>query len=191
MASQVRECAPGPRWDRFHPRGDFPAPEINLEVNSRCKPAKYRAVRPVADKIPWATPYVPGATLPERPFPQAGSYTLKGKSNGTAEVEIHTAGNSSSIESVAVTYHDLSDDGKIFLTGYENATTSSDSPTLNRIEWFSDLAQHGPGDMHNTKVTSDDGFHLRIDVLANRFDANGTITTTIGGKEYLQPLNGA
>jgi hypothetical protein len=145
----------------------------------------------VADRIPWATPYVPGNAFPERPFPKAGSYTLKGKFNGSASIEIQTAPGSTSIEGVSVVYHDFSDDGKIFLTGYENATTSSDSLTFNRIEWFSDLTQRGPGDIINTKVTSDDGFHLRIDVLANRFDANGTITTTIGGKEYLQPLNGA
>lgn len=47
------------------------------------------------------------------------------------------------------------------------------------------------GSSTSTKRTSPAGFHLTIDVLLNVFRAAGTLTTTIDGVEYLQPLNGA
>jgi hypothetical protein len=122
------------------------------------KPAKYYAVRPVADKnpliysvFPWRRPT--GAPFPQGRIVQAQGQLQRNRRGGNPQ--------STSIEYVAVEYHNFSDDGKIFLPGNGNATTSSESPTLNRIECFSDLTHRGPDDTLNTKVTGGDGFRRR------------------------------
>lgn len=144
------------------------------------------------DVIPWATPYVPGETVPAitSNYPPEGSYTLQGAVNGSAEVVITENADRTGVQSVAVTYHDFSDDGVNFLRGTENVTGSVPSATLNQVDWFSDLERVGPTS-RSTKITSPDGFHLEIDALTNLFEANGTLTTTIDGVVYVQPLNGA
>ncbi|KAI1865676.1 hypothetical protein JX265_007999 [Neoarthrinium moseri] len=144
------------------------------------------------DIIPWATAYVPGETVPAITgnYPPEGTYTLKGAVSGSAEVEIVENMDKTGVKSVAVTYHEFSDDGVNFLRGTENVTASSPTLTLNKLEWFSDLERVGPTS-RGTKVTSPEGFHLEIDALTNIFNANGTMTTTIDGVVYKQPLNGA
>ncbi|KAL6915321.1 hypothetical protein FSST1_006816 [Fusarium sambucinum] len=146
------------------------------------KPAKYIPVDPVPDNIPWAELYVPGASTPERKGPTPGRYTLEAKVSGYADVTIAP-------DHVAVTYHKYTDDGKIFLNGWENATTTTDSLTRSQVDWYSNLTQSGPG-LYTTKETSANGFHISIDVLTNEFTASGTLTTTIDGKRFSQPLNG-
>lgn len=148
-------------------------------------------VAPRSDTIPWALPYAPGDSLPDRPTPDGGSFVLKG-SSGFADVVIDKPADSLFVQSVAVTYHNFSDDGVLFLNGHENVTARrSQTPTVSVIDWYSNLTQTGPGCVRNTKMTSDDGFHINIDVLVNIFDAEGTITTTVDGVTYEQPLNGA
>lgn len=65
--------------------------------------------------------------------------------------------------------------------------------TTSKVDWYSDLTQtvHAKDGTTttNTKKTSSDGFLLSIDVLTNIFDATGTLTTTIDGKAYRQPVN--
>ncbi|KAM5356878.1 hypothetical protein ACJ41O_003524 [Fusarium nematophilum] len=153
-------------------------------------PSPILPVAPRPDFIPWATRYVPGAALPDRPSPEAGTFILEAGKSGSAQVVIDKTADGVLIESVAVTYHNYSDDGELFLNGHENVTASFKTPTFNVINWFSNLTQTGPG-VFNTKVTSPDGFHLSIDALINIFDAEGTISTTINGTTYKQPLNGA
>ncbi|KXH64107.1 saponin hydrolase [Colletotrichum salicis] len=89
---------------------------------------------------------------------------------------------------VAVEYHDFSDDGTDVLVGSEKVTSVNLSPTVEEISWYSDLVQTGPN--NGTKKSSPDGFRLSNDILTNIFQANGTLTTTIDGKEWLQPANG-
>ncbi|KAH6638596.1 saponin hydrolase precursor [Truncatella angustata] len=87
----------------------------------------------------------------------------------------------------AVRYSNYSDDGISFLNGYENFTRTNPSPSVELADWYSDLTQ--TGETHNTKKTSPGGFHLSIDTFTNILEANGTLTTTIDGTEYLQPTN--
>ncbi|GAP83945.2 putative saponin hydrolase precursor [Rosellinia necatrix] len=150
-----------------------------------------KAVQPVAsmvENISWGTPYEPGLLLNSRPFPPGGTYTLDGLASGSAEVVFTETANGAALTSVAVTYRNFSDDGLTFLNGYENVTSHNPSVTLNVLDWYSDLVQSG--ETEATKKTSDDGFHITIDVQLNNFDANGTLTTTINGTEYKQPANG-
>ncbi|KAI0490557.1 hypothetical protein F4859DRAFT_12265 [Xylaria cf. heliscus] len=150
-----------------------------------------KVVQPVdlmTENIPWGTPYEPGVSLPSPPFPPKGVYTLDGLESGYAEVVFTEIDSGAALSSVAVTYKNFSDDGLTFLNGYENVTSRYPSVTLNIVDWYSDLVQSG--ETQATKITSEDGFHLSIDVLLNIFEANGTLTTTINGTKYEQPANG-
>ncbi|KAH8647011.1 hypothetical protein BGZ61DRAFT_501285 [Ilyonectria robusta] len=153
-------------------------------------------VRMVLAKFTSRTPskFIPVAPVrrspPDRPVPPPGTYRLAAKSSGYASVTLAGAANSSGIIGVAVTYNDYSDDGETFLNGFENVTTIPMASTVAHLDWFSDLVQTGPN-LYATKKSSPEGFEVEIDVLTNIFDSNGTLTTTINGAVYEQPLNGA
>lgn len=152
------------------------------------EPIPIPSVEPLSDTIPWATPYSPGYVPPPLLIIPSGTYTLQGAVAGSAEVTIAANVDTTSIESVAVTYTHFSDDGLTFLDGTENVTTRNPTVTLNVVDWYSDLVQSGQ--TNATKKTSPDGFHLSIDALTNIFDANGTLSTTVNGTLYTQPANG-
>lgn len=152
------------------------------------KPTPRRRVAPISDTVPWGTPYVPGSAAPTRPYPPQGAYTLHGKSFGVAAVTITENATHTAISTVAVSYSHFSDDGIHVLNGTESVTTQTPTPTLNKVDWYSDLVQTGC--VNATKTTSPDGFHLTIDVLTNLFQATGTLTTTIDGHGYEQPADG-
>lgn len=146
-------------------------------------------VEPLPNTFPWATPFPPGSVAPSREWvPGAGDYILRGLHSGRAAVSFAIKNGAPYINSVEVTYHDYSDDGKNVLNGRESVSSSSPLPTVEHIDWYSDLVQTGP--RNGTKMTSPDGFHLEIDVLKNIFQANGTLTTTVNGVQYKQPTNG-
>jgi hypothetical protein len=150
-------------------------------------PLQLEPVLPFSDTIPWGIPYQPGSALPARPYPPPGIYTLYGKISGSAEVKITENDAKTALLTVAVTYTNFSDDGINILTGTEQVSSMTSSPTLNFVDWYSDLTS--TGDMVSLKKSSPDGFHLTIDSLQNFFNANGTLTTTIDGHVYEQPAN--
>ncbi|KAL9949815.1 hypothetical protein D7B24_008014 [Verticillium nonalfalfae] len=153
------------------------------------RPAVARAaIEVAADVVPWGTMYVPGVAAPRRLLPGPGAYTLFGRAAGWANVTLAGKQIGGPIEGVKVEYYDFSDDGENVLTGLERVAAWYSSPTTVNIDWDSDLDQTGPD--AGTKKTSPGGFHVRIDILDNKFEANGTLTTVVGGKTYLQPANG-
>ncbi|WP_241834621.1 TolB family protein [Pseudofrankia asymbiotica] len=169
---------PGGRTDRL----------MIAHLTSRT-PLNLPAIAPLAsDTVPWGTPYEPGSPVPDRPHPPAGTYTLPGKKQGSAKVEITETPDRANVSSVAVTYTHFSDDGETFLDGTERVTSTRPAITTISVDWFSDLTQTGA--TNGTKKTSPDGFHLTIDILTNIFQATGTLTTTIDGHAYTQPANG-
>lgn len=139
------------------------------------------------DIIPWGTPFPPGSSFPEREGVPLGNYTLKGKVAGWADVSLSGDAEAGTISSVSVKYHGFSDDGLNVLVGSESVSKENPTPLVQHLHWFSDLRQTGPN--NGTKITSPDGFHLSIDVYYNIFHAIGNLTTTVNGKEYLQPVN--
>lgn len=145
-------------------------------------------IDPVPDEVPWGTPYTPGDKIPERSYPSAGNYTLKGKKSGSASVSIAYGRHNPSIMTVGATYHNFSDDGLSFISGSEKVTSTPLSITLNRVDWFSDIVS--TGQQKGTKKTGPGGFHLEIDAMTNIFNANGTLTTVLDGVVYKQPANG-
>ncbi|RMJ27246.1 hypothetical protein PHISP_01898 [Aspergillus sp. HF37] len=152
------------------------------------QPVDPPAVQPVPDTVPWGTPFPPGADIPDREFPSAGSYTLDGEASGWADVSLVADAGNTALETVSVVYHDFSDDGLNILAGSERVTVVNPVPTLQQVDWHSNLTQTGPDS--GTKMTSPGGFQMRIDIMTNIFEANGVLTTTVDGKEYTQPANG-
>lgn len=152
------------------------------------KPLDLPAVKPISDFVPWGTPYVPGSVPEARYYPPGGEYTLEGASSGYAKASLVENSDKTGIISISMAYYNYSDDGISFLNGYENATGTNPSITLNVLDYFANLTRTGPE--NSTKITSEDGFHIEIDVMTNIFVANGTLVTTVDGKEYHQPANG-
>ncbi|PLB49324.1 saponin hydrolase precursor [Aspergillus steynii IBT 23096] len=150
------------------------------------EPLNLDPVEPVADEVPWGVPFDESDETPERPYPTSGNYTLHGKSSGTASVSVTYE--EDLMKTVAVTYRNYSDDGKIVIEGSEKVTRTIENLTINKVDWYSDLTS--TGEQKATKKTSPGGFHLEIDSMTNIFQANGTLTTTVDGKEWKQPANG-
>jgi hypothetical protein len=145
-------------------------------------PTKPIPVFPIPDIIPWATSFPPGAAIPAQNTLEPGHYTLYGKAHGFADVTLGSA-------SIAVRYNNFSDDYRHIIDGYQNAISQIKPPNyfLIHVDWFSNIIQ--TGEVFGTKKTGPDGFHAQIDANLNIFSANGSLTTTIDGVEYLQPLN--
>ncbi|KAL5315023.1 hypothetical protein ACEPPN_017674 [Leptodophora sp. 'Broadleaf-Isolate-01'] len=144
-------------------------------------------VKPISDIVPWGTPYEVDSPYPVRPAPPPGIYTLKGKASGFAKVNITWTSAGTTVSSVGVKYTNFSDDGINTLRGTEMVTRAYQTPTLNLVDWYSNLTSTGT--VTATKVTSPDGFHVSIDSWTNLFNANGTLVTTIDGVTYRQPAN--
>jgi hypothetical protein len=153
-----------------------------------------KALRPIADTVPWGKAYVTGEQLPTRWYPPAGTYTLAGKKTGKATMTIGWNDTNSRVQDVAVTYQGFSDDGVRTIDGTESVSASYPSTFVTDILWKSDLTslvrEKGRRPLKVTKTSSPDGFHLTISLLDNELDATGTLTTTVGGQAYTQPANG-
>ncbi|MEU9246195.1 hypothetical protein [Streptomyces sp. NPDC048385] len=155
------------------------------------RPVHERPVKPVSDRVPWGTPYVPGSAIPPRPYPPQGTYTLRGKASGSAEVRIVWDDANTTVKTVSLRYTHYSDDGSGFLEGIESVTRTSRNTTVDTLDWYSDLVKTGRnGEVLATKKTGANGFHLTIDLWQTDFQATGTLTTTVGSRSYNQPANG-
>jgi hypothetical protein len=148
-----------------------------------------KAVYRVPDYLPWATPFTPGLLPPSPLVIPPGNYTLNGRISGHANIQLH---GEPRISWAVVNYTNYSDDGSRVLNGYEDVSVSITPPKVweNKLEWYSNVVQTTHGAVTGSKVTSPDGFHLKIDAMTNIFEANGTLTTMVGGKVYRQPSNG-
>ncbi|WP_329539064.1 TolB family protein [Streptomyces sp. NBC_01358] len=151
-------------------------------------PSPTRHVAPAPRNVPWGQVHQPGTAAPQRPYPAESTYALRGKAAGSATVEIKWNEQHTEVRTVSARYRNYSDDGRTFLNGTESVTRTNLSLTNNRLDWYSDLKQHGA--VQAEKKTGPDGFHLTIDLFTTTFHATGTLTTTVNGRTYQQPLNG-
>ena len=119
------------------------------------KPTPARRVAPISDVVPWGTPYVAGSPIPTRSFPPTGTYTLRGKSSGSAKVQITDNATHTGVMTVAVRYTNYSDDGAYILNGTESVTGATPDPLTTELDWMSDLVQTGYE--KGTKLTSPAG----------------------------------
>lgn len=153
------------------------------------RPAAPKKVYEVPDFLPWAIPFTPGSSPPSPLVIPPGNYTLSGKASGSANVRFF---GELRIDRVVVNYINFSDDNDHILNGYEDVTVSITPPKVweHRLVWYSNIVQTKAGVVTGTKTTSPEGFHLKIDAMTNIFEANGTLTTILGGSRYEQPQNG-
>jgi hypothetical protein len=153
-------------------------------------PSPPAPVYKVPEHVPWATRFSRIVNLPPRFALKPGRYTLRGKKSGHADVRLIGNVEKNSITRVAANYTNYSDDGEHILDGWEDVERTILYPNVwnQRLDWYSDIKQTGA--VKANKATSKGGLHLRIDVLTNVLEANGTLTTTVDGVEYQQPANG-
>ncbi|OAL44874.1 hypothetical protein IQ07DRAFT_576980 [Pyrenochaeta sp. DS3sAY3a] len=151
------------------------------------KPTKLQPIIKASDTIPWGVPYIPGAVAPIRPSPPPGNYTLKGASSGFANVTLVGNPSKTGLSRVIMTYQNFSNDGRNFLSGSEDVASRFFSSSLIQVDWYSSLVSRG--ETLSTKTTGPSGFHILIDLFDTEVNANGTLTTTIDGAIYRQPLN--
>ncbi|MFJ9714137.1 hypothetical protein [Streptomyces sp. NPDC101234] len=162
------------------------------------KPSAPVAPAPVSDQT-WGLPYAPGTTpVQARPVP-TGTYTLRGKAQGSAVVRIADNSAGTQTLSIGVEYRAYSDDGTNIISGTEKVERVSETAlgctpgtasALACVTWTENLTLSG---RHTgTKRTGPGGFTLGPSVmLRNDFQAVGTLTTTIDGTTYTQPANGS
>ncbi|MFI5799941.1 hypothetical protein [Streptomyces sp. NPDC051677] len=159
------------------------------------KPSAPVAPAPVSDKT-WGVPYKQGENPPHAAPVPTGTYTLRGTDSGSATVRITSTGTQTL--SIGVDYHNYSDDGTNVINGTEKVErvsstalgcTPGTASALACVTWTEDLTLSG---RHTgTKLTGPGGFTLGPSVmLGNNFQAVGTLTTTIDGTTYTQPVNG-
>jgi hypothetical protein len=155
------------------------------------KPTNPAPIFAAPDNIPWTTSFPPGASLPTLYSLPAGSYTLCDRANGLAKATLTKDPSSGTFKTVSVNYTDYSDDGQHYINGHKSITLTlmATNPWFNHLDCVSNIVQTGA--VHAVKKSGPGGFHLSIDALENIFEANGTLTTTIDGVAYHQPLNGA
>lgn len=143
---------------------------------------------PIPDEIPWGTPYVPGTPLPARTLLPAGTYTLRGRLSGEAKVNIaKTAGGE--YASVTVEYTNYSDVADYTINGTERVANAA-APMAGNIslDWSSNLTQSGT--VSGTKKSSDDGYHLNINLNQTIIQSTGSFTSTVDGVAYTNPPPG-
>lgn len=175
---------PGGRFSRL----------MMAELTSREPQAPRPQPQPVADTIPWGTPYQAGDPLPPvRPEVPAGTYTLKGK-KGSADVVI-THGPSpfnpghTQVASVKVTYHNYSAGGVNIVNGTEEAIKERNG-AISTYTWHENLTLSG---LHEgTRKTSEPGgFVVTSPGLAAPPTISGTLTTTLDGLTFNSPITGS
>ncbi|KAH9215465.1 hypothetical protein DL95DRAFT_435595 [Leptodontidium sp. 2 PMI_412] len=152
------------------------------------KPYTRPAPVPFADVVPWGTPYVPGSTPAPPVYITGGNYTLRGRVSGTAKVTIVESASKTSIETIAITYLNFSDNGATVLCGSERVTVTTPSAGQLEVDWFSDIIQTGM--TYGTKTTTPGGLHLSVNIFENLATYTGNLTTTLDGTAWYQPANG-
>lgn len=161
------------------------------------KPTAPVTPAPVSDKT-WGTPYDPDNPPAAAKAIPAATYTMQGKAQGTATIQITNNSTGTQPLSVAVAYSNYSDDGTNIINGTEKVErkantalgcTPGTASEFACLTWTEDLKLSGKHT--GTKQTGSDGFTLGPSVmLGNDFQAVGTLTTTIDGTTYAQPANG-
>ncbi|KAF5988309.1 hypothetical protein FBULB1_1533 [Fusarium bulbicola] len=154
------------------------------------EPLKPAPVFKAPNFIPWAKPFPAGSTAPTQYQIPAGNYTLQGQLSGFAEVEFIEDSDAGTIQTISASYSNYSDEDGYTIDGYEKVSKWKLLPNVwkDRVEWFSNITQTGV--VKGTKVTSEDGFEIEIDVSVNIMETNGTLTTVLDEIKYVQPAAG-
>ena len=156
-----------------------------------------REPRPIGGLAPvptigsWAQRYEDFRASPVRPTLPSGTYTLRGKVGGTATVTVLNP-TGKRVKEVAAVYDNYADDCRVF-NGNEKAVEEAEiSPFHYEDTWYSDIAMSGCET--GTKITTDSngtrGGGTTMSAIGDVFHATGSLTTTIDGEEFPQPVHG-
>ncbi|KAI0142622.1 saponin hydrolase precursor [Xylariaceae sp. FL1272] len=174
------------------PYPDQRARRVMVATLTSRKPLPVVDIPEHSDEVPWGLKYTPGMTIPAfsgLTF-ATGDYILQGLSSGTANVSVVLDSTGSIFQTVAVNYHNYSDDGLNYIHGSESVAGTTINSTLTLLDWYSNITSTTfDGGIVGTKLTGSGGFQLSVDVLYNFFEANGTLVSTVDGISYYQPCN--
>jgi hypothetical protein len=154
-------------------------------------PQNIKGPRDVRQVGSWAMRFEDHPNPPNRFFLPQGTHTLRGKVSGTATIEVTLKPSGVQETAVSVVYRDYSDDCRVF-NGFESVREGAPTgPFTTETIWNTDITMSGCET--GTKITrGEDGQQGPMTMTAggNIFEATGTLTTTINGEVYEQPLNG-
>jgi hypothetical protein len=155
------------------------------------KPQAIGGPAPVPTIGSWAQRYEDFRPSPVRPTLPTGTYTLRGKVSGTATVTVLNP-TGKRIKEVTAVYDNYADDCRVF-NGHEKAVEEAEiSPFQYEDTWYSDITMSGCET--GTKITKDSsgtqGGGTTMSAIGGVFHATGSLTTTINGEEFTQPLPG-
>ena len=139
----------------------------------------------------WAQRYADFRPSPVRPTLPSGTYTLRGKVDGTATVTVLNP-TGKRVKEISVSYDNYADDCRVF-NGSERAVEEAEiSPFQYEDTLYSNITMSGCET--GTKITRDsngtEGGGTTMSAIGNVFQATGSLTTTIDGEEFTQPLPG-
>lgn len=117
----------------------------------------------------------------------AGTYTVDGKYSGTVAVVIKAEAGTTTLSSVSVTYHRYSDISGDIINGTESVSVSGGLFGLVTFHEQLTLSGRDTG----SKVTSEPGGYSvsAIAVATGAYQPTGTMTTTLNGHAYTQPVS--
>jgi len=155
------------------------------------EPQKIAGPAPVPTIGSWAQLYTDFPSSPVRPTLPTGTYTLRGKVSGTATVTLLNP-TGKRIKEVSAVYEDYADDCRVF-NGSERAVEKAEVSAFQYEDtWYSNIAMSGCET--GTKITEDEngiqGGGTTMSAIGNVFQATGSLTTTINGEMFVQPLPG-
>jgi len=139
----------------------------------------------------WAQVYADFRPSPVRLTLPTGTYTLRGKVSGTAEVTVVNP-TGKRIKEISAVYDDYADDCRVF-NGSERAVETAEISAFQYEDtWTSNIEMSGCET--GTKITRDangvEGGETTMSAVGGIFQATGSLTTTIDGEEFVQPLPG-
>lgn len=181
---QSPNCLPGVSCPTSTEAGGHTARLMVARLTSR-KPVTLRAVKSVADAVPWATPLKPGDADPVRTHVPGGVYTLKGKALGSATVTVVETADKSAITLVSAIYDNYSDDGRNIVNGTESVSNAGG--TAGPVTFRSALTL--TGEHTGYRLTSPEGFTVSVvSAFTGELVYAGYMVTLIDGKLYQPPV---
>jgi hypothetical protein len=140
----------------------------------------------------WAQRYEDFRSSPVRPTLPSGTYTLRGKVGGTATVTVVNP-TGKRVKEISASYDNYADDCRVF-NGRESAVEKAEISSFQYEDtWTSNIVMSGCES--GTKITRDssgtEGGETTMSAIGGVFQATGSLTTTIDGEEFVQPLPGS
>jgi hypothetical protein len=155
------------------------------------EPLAIEGPKPVPTIGSWAQRYEDFRPSPVRPTLPTGTYTLRGQVSGIVTVTVLNP-TGKRIKEVNAVYDNYADDCRVF-NGFEGAVEKAEISAFQYEDlWNSNITMSGCET--GTKITTDENGNqgpTTMSAIGNVFMATGTLTTTVNGETFTQPLPGS